>query len=206
MAELVKGWATLSKDGGTGTETLVASATQHTGRVARSVNFTVSPTTTGPSPVQRTINQQAKPEFVSFDNATPQVDKAGGSVTITGKSNSSKLTFSLGTGTLVLTLPSTYIAGGVTTNNGTAITGDPGATQEYAFSITFTGIEANATTSTKSIQLSVSPDAGNPATCQIEQTAADATLTVTPESVTIPWDASETKTFTVNSNISWTVS
>lgn len=206
MPELVKGWATLSKDGGTGTETLVASATQHTGRVARSVTFTVSPTTTGPSPVQRTINQQAKPEFVSFDNATPQVDKAGGSVTITGKSNSSKLTFSLGTGTLVLTLPSTYSAGGVTTNNDTAITGDPGATQEYAFAITFTGIAANTTVNTKSIQLSVAPNAGTAATCQIEQTAADATLTVTPESVTIPWDASETKTFTVNSNISWTVS
>ena len=206
MSELVKGWATISKDGGTGTETLVASATQHTGRVARSVTFTVSPTTTGPSPVQRTINQQAKPEFVSFDNATPQVDKAGGSVTITGKSNSSKLTFSLGTGTLVLTLPSTYSAGGVTTNNGTAITGDPGATQEYAFAITFTGIAANTTVNTKSIQLSVAPNAGTAATCQIEQTAGDATLTVTPESVTIPWDASETKTFTVNSNISWTVS
>ena len=206
MAELVKGWATLSKDGGTGNDTLVASATQHTGRVARSVTFTVSPTTTGPSPVQRTINQQAKPEFVSFDNATPQVDKAGGTVTIIGKSNSSKLTFSLGTGTLVLTLPSTYSAGGVTTNNGTAITGDPGATQEYAFAITFTGIAANETVNTKSIQLSVAPNAGTAATCQIQQTAGDAVLEVTPESVTIPWNASETKTFTVNSNISWTVS
>jgi GTP pyrophosphokinase len=66
------------------------------------------------------------------------VEKGGGNVTITGKSNSSKLTFSW-VGTSDVTLPSKYEAAGEQTSNGSAIAGDPGATAEYEYNVTLNG-------------------------------------------------------------------
>ena len=40
-------------------------------------------------------------EFIEFDNKNPAVDKGGGTVTLTGKSNSPKITFSKGTGNII---------------------------------------------------------------------------------------------------------
>lgn len=198
-------WLTPSKVSGSGNDTVnVSAGSSNTGRNARSTTVTFKAANC--PDVARIVNQAGKPEFVSFNNATASVGKSGGSVTISGTSNSSKLTFSLGSGgTLVLNLPSSYTAAGVSTNNGTAISGDPGAAAEYAFSITFTNIPANTTIDALTKQLIVEDNVGNTATCTVSQAAGDATLSVSPESVTIPWDASESKSFTVTSNTSWTI-
>ena len=200
-------WLSLDKQSGSGNSNVTASAnSDNTGRNARTTNITFSAANC--EDVVRAVNQAGKPEFVSFDNATATVAKTGGSVTITGKSNSSKLTFSLGNGDLSLTLPSAYTANSVSTNNGDAISGDPGATQEYVFSITFSNIPANATIAALTKQLIVTPNSGTAATCNISQTAGDATLSVSPSSVTLDWDAytqSGSATFTVTSNTSWTI-
>ena len=197
-------WLTPSKVSGSGNDTVNVSASVYTGRTPRSTSVTFGAANC--ADVVRTVNQSGKPEFVSFDSATATVGKAGGTVTITGKSNSSKLTFSLGSGgTLNLTLPSTYTANSAQTDNGVAITGDPGANEEYAFSIIFSDIAANTTIDALTKQLIVTDNAGNTATCTVSQAAGDPTLSVSPEAVTIPWDASESKSFTVTSNTSWTV-
>lgn len=196
-------WLTPSKLSGSGNDTVNVSANaNNTGRNSRSTTITFSAANC--PDVARTVVQAGKPETTTM-SSTATATKAGGTVTISGTSNSSKLTFSLGTGDLSITLPAKYTAAGVQTNNGAAITGDPGATQEFAFSIAFS-VGENTSTSSKSKQIIVTDNAGNTATCTLTQAAGDAYLTVTPSSVEIPWDASESKSFAVSSNTNWTVS
>lgn len=196
-------WLTPDKLSGNGNDTVNVSAnSNNTGRNSRSTSITFSAPNC--DDVVRTVVQAGKAETTTIQ-ATAAATQSGGTVTITGTSNSSKLTFTLGTGDLSITLPSTYTAAGNSTNNGTAITGDPGATQEFAFSIAFT-VGENTSISSKSKQIIVTDNAGNTATCTLTQAAGDAYLTVTPSSVEIPWDASESKSFAVSSNTNWTVS
>lgn len=205
MAQLVKSFVTLDKDSGSGNSTVTATANSaNTGRTAKSVNFTFKAPDC--ADVVRTVNQAGKPEFVNIQSAASVVKGGVQTLTLTGTSNSSKLTFSLGSGgTLVLTLPSSYTANGVTVNNGEAITGDPGALQEYAFSIAFADIPANTTVDALTAQVIVTDNAGNTSTCTVTQAAGDATLSVSPASVDLAWDGTGSATFTVASNTNWTV-
>lgn len=196
-------WLTPSKVQGSGDDTVSVSAnSNNTGRNLRSTNVTFK--AVGLSDVVRTVNQAGKPEFGSFDNSTAAVVKTGGTLTLSGTSNSSELTFSLGTDNIGLTLPASYTAAGMTITNGAAITGDPGAAAEFAWSIQFT-VPANTGTSALTAQVVVTDDAGHTNTCTITLAAGDATLSVTPVSVDLPWDGSTSGTFTVTSNTNWTI-
>ena len=126
-------WVTPSKTSGSGNDTVSWSATEHTGRSSRTTTATFS--ASGVDSKTLTITQSGATEFVSID-ATATVAKTGGSVTISGTSNSSKLTFTeTGTDGIGIDLPASYTANSVSTSNGAAISGDPGATQAYSFSI-----------------------------------------------------------------------
>ena len=200
-------WVNPNKTSGNGNDTVSWSASAHTGREARqtSASFAAS----GVESKTLTIIQSGKTEFVSFDSATAAVDKTGGTLTITGTSNSSKLTFALtGTNGIGLTLPASYTANSVSTTNGAAITGDPGASQQYAFSITFSNIGENTTISSKTSQLTVTPNSGSSAavTCNITQAAGDAYLTISPTSITIPAAGTPAQSVSVSSNTNWTIS
>lgn len=201
-------WLIPSKLSGSGNDTVnVTAGSNNTGRNARTTNMTFKAANC--EDVVRAVSQAGKPEFVTIQS-TASVAKSGvATLTISGTSNSSKLTFSLGSGgTLTLTLPSSYTANSVSTDNGAAITGDPGATQEYAYSIAFTSIGENTSISALTAQLIVEDNAGHTATCAITQSAGDASLSVTPASVQLDWDAytqSGSATFTVTSNTNWTV-
>ena len=201
-------WLNPSKTSGSGNDTVnVTANADNTGRNARSTNMTFKAANV--ADVVRQVTQAGKPEFVTIES-TKSVAKSGvTTLTITGTSNSSKLTFTLASGaTLELTLPSSYTANSVATNNGVAISGDPGASAEYAFSIAFTNIGANPTISSKSAQLVVTDNAGNTATCTITQAAGDATLAVAPASVQLDWNAASAETsasFTVTSNTNWSI-
>ena len=200
-------WANPNKTSGNGNDTVSWSATAHTGREARQTTATFA--ASGVESKTLTIIQSGKTEFVSFDSATAAVDKTGGTLTITGTSNSSKLTFALtGTNGIGLTLPSSYTANSVNTNNGTAITGDPGASQQYTFSITFSNIAENTTISSLTSQLTVTPNSGSSAavTCTITQAAGDAYLTISPNTITIPAAGTPAQSVTVSSNTNWTIS
>ena len=200
-------WLIPSKTSGSGNDTVnVTAGADNTGRNSRSTNMTFKAANC--DDVVRQVVQAGKPEFVSMQ-ASAAIDKTGGTITITGTTNSSKLTFSLASGgTLELTLPSTYLANSVATNNGAAISGDPGASQEFPFSIQFANVGANPDITAKSVQIIVTDDAGNTATCTITQAAGDATLSVSPASVQLDWNAATAETsasFTVTSNTNWTI-
>jgi phage tail sheath gpL-like len=158
--------------------------------------------------VVRQVTQAGKPEFVSIAS-TAAIEKTGGTITISGTSNSKKLTFTLASGgTLELTLPATYTANSVSTENGADISGDPGASAEYAFSIQFANVGANPTITAKTCQLIVTDDGGHTATCTITQAAGDPVLSVSPTSVTLDWNAYSAETsasFAVTSNTNWTI-
>ena len=200
-------WLIPSKVSGSGDDTVnVTAGSNNTGRNARSTNMTFKAANC--PDVVRQVTQAGKPEFVTMQ-ASASIDKVGGTVTITGTTNSSKLTFSLASGgTLVLTLPAAYTANSVSTNNGDSISGDPGATQEFPFNIQFASVGANPDVTAKSCQLIVTDDAGHTATCTITQAAGDPTLSVSPASVTLDWDAyteSTSASFSVTSNTNWTI-
>jgi hypothetical protein len=157
----------------------------------------------------RQVIQAGKPEFVTIQSAAAVSKDGVTTLTIEGTSNSSKLTFSLASGgSLPLTLPTTYLANSLTTNNGEAITGDPGASQEFPFSIQFADIAKNPVITERSVQLIVTDNAGHTSTCLITQAAGDPVLEVTPASVQLDWNAASAQTsasFTVTSNTNWTI-
>jgi hypothetical protein len=201
-------WLVPSKTSGSGNDTVnVTAGADNTGRNSRQTTM-IFKAANCPD-VERTVIQAGKPEFVTIESAK-SVDKAGvATLTITGTTNSSKLTFALASGgSLPLTLPSSYNANSVSTDNGAAISGDPGASAEFPFSIAFTSIGVNPTIAARSVQLIVTDDAGNTATCTITQAAGDATLSVSPNSVQLDWNAATAETsasFTVTSNTNWTI-
>lgn len=192
-------WVTTQPSSGTGNGSVKVSASAYTGRTQRSGSLTY--TAEGAEEVVQTVSQQGKAEFVTVQNAS--ATKAGGSVTITGKSNSSKLTFALGTGDLTISLPGTYTAAGKSATSGTAISGDPGGSAEYAFSITIS-VPANGTIAARSRQITVTTAGGQSATATLTQAAGDATLSVSPNAVTLE-ASGEAVTVTVTSNTSWSV-
>lgn len=198
-------WLTTTPDSGSGNGTVANSAITHTGRTVRTGIVTVTGTGVS-SPVTYNVSQSPLAEFVSFDSgASISTSKAGGTLTITGKTNSSKLTFSLGTGaTLTLTLPTSYTANGANTVNGAAVANDPGVSSQFAFSIALT-IPANTTTEELSATLIVTANGGQAKQIAITQAAGDAYLTITPTEITIPQDGTA-QSITITSNTTWTVS
>ena len=197
-------WVTPNKTQGSGNDTVAWSASERTGRTARqtTANFSAS----GVETKVLTIIQAGKAEFVSFDSATASVNKAGGTLTITGKSNSSKLNFALtGSNNIGLVLPSSYLANSVQTNNNAAIAGDPGADEEYPFSITFTNIPENTSISELVSQLTVTPNNGTAAVCNITQAAGDAYLNISPSTINLT-AAGTAVSVNVESNTSWNIS
>lgn len=197
-------WLNVTPQSGSGNDTISNSANEHTGRVARTGTVTV--TGVGVSkPATYQVTQSPKAEFVSFDNgAEMSAPKGGGAVTVTGKSNSQKLTFKWSGSVLDVTIPETYTANGSSANNGQNIDGDPGSTAEFAFSVALT---FPANTEVEEVQriLIVEANGGQSKQITIKQAAGDATLTVEPTEITIPQDGSA-QTVQVTSNTTWTVS
>lgn len=206
-------WLTVNPASGNGNATVQNTGTVHTGREQRETTVTGVAVGVSPNKTYKVI-QKGKPEFVSFTNgAETTVGKAGGTLTITGKTNSSKLNFELVNletravveGGLKLTLPSKYTAGGVETTNNVAITGDPGAQQEFEFSITFTGIAANTTIDELTAAMKVTTAGGQSAQIQIKQSAGDPVFLFGQETITL--EASGTAVSqTIVSNTSWELS
>lgn len=206
-------WLTVNPASGNGNATVQNTGTVHTGREQRETTVTGVAVGVSPNKTYKVI-QKGKPEFVSFTNgAETTVGKAGGTLTITGKTNSSKLNFELVDletravveGGLKLTLPSKYTAGGVETTNNVAITGDPGAQQEFEFSITFTGIAANTTIDELTAAMKVTTAGGQSAQIQIKQSAGDPVFSFGQETITLEASGA-TVSQTIVSNTSWELS
>lgn len=206
-------WLTVNPASGNGNATVQNTGTVHTGREQRETTVTGVAVGVSPNKTYKVI-QKGKPEFVSFTNgAETTVGKAGGTLTITGKTNSSKLNFELVNletravvaGGLKLTLPSKYTAGGVETTNNVAITGDPGAQQEFGFSITFTGIAANTTIDELTAAMKVTTTGGQSAQIQIKQSAGDPVFSFGQKTITLGASGAAVSQ-TIVSNTSWELS
>lgn len=201
-------WLTITPESGNGNGSIQFSGTEHTGRVARTYVATVSNSKTSDCTIN--VSQTQKGEFVTIQSAASPA-KEGGALSITGQSNSQKLTFSWKQEpepTLVMEIPANYTAGGTSTANGAEIAGDPGATAQYDFTIVFT-VPENTTIGSLTATLVVTSKGGQTAECVITQAAGDAYLWVgeedqTETSTTIPQDGSAQEV-QILSNDAWTV-
>lgn len=196
-------WLKVDPSQGSGNATVkVSSTAEHTGRKARTTTLTWKAANV--QDIVRNVSQAGKPEHVSIAESA-SADKAGKLVTISGVSNSAKLTFSFGSGNLTdITLPSTYTANSVSTNNGAAISGDPGAAAEYNFSIAIT-VPANPDIAEKTRQIIVTNEAGDTAICTLRSAAGDAFVTVQEGTIELDYLGTPVS-WSVESNTTWTIS
>lgn len=194
-------WAVVTPPQGSGDkEVSVRSDAEHTGRNVRSTVLTWKAVNC--PDVQRTVMQAGKPEYVDIAD-TAASEKTGKVVTISGVSNSKKLTFSLGMGDLDITLPGNYTANSVLTANGEAIAGDPGGLAVYDFSIAVT-VPANEEIEPQTRQVIVTDDGGHQDVCLLTLAAGDAYLRVAEGEILLDCQGNPV-TVNVESNTDWTV-
>ena len=144
-------------------------------------------------------------EFIEFDNKNPAVDKSGGTITLKGKSNSQKITFSKGTGNIIKAdiTAIRFIANGATATSGTAISGDPGAKAKYSFSLTLTAA-GNETIEARTQQIIATASGGQKVTATLNQTAGDPFIEVAPTKIDVPQNGSAVQVI-VDTNTTFTV-
>lgn len=206
MAEVKKNGVVVNPSTGSGDTTLqVKAETVNRGnRVVQLAAFEVEGTGVAIKK-QFVANHLPAAEFIEFDNKKPAVDKGGGTITLTGKSNSQKITFSKGTGNIIGAniVAIKFTANGVEATSGTAIPGDPGAKAKYNFSLTLTAAE-NETIEARTQQIIATASGGQKATATLTQTAGDPFIEVAPTNIDVPQDGSAAQV-TVDTNTTFTV-
>lgn len=203
MASQKFGFVTVDPVSGSGDQAVNFSGEKHTGRLQRTINLTV--TTNGGAKKALVVNQAAAAEVVRSDSPNASVQKTGGNVTITGKSNSTKLTFAVTPAKengLTLQLPANYTAAGKTTANGAVIADDPGASGEFVWSITISNVPANVTIEELTATLKVTAAGGQTANVTVTQAAGDSTIELDKETINLDVNGTQ-QTVNVTSNDSW---
>lgn len=198
------GFVTVDPVSGSGDQAVYFSGEKYTGRLQRTINLAV--TTNGGAKKALVVNQAAATEAVRSDSPNASVQKTGGNVTITGKSNSTKLTFSVTPAEengLTLQLPANYTAAGKTTANGAVIAGDPGAAGEFVWSITISDVPANVTIDGLTATLKVTAAGGQTANVTVTQAAGDSTIELDRKIINLDVNGTR-QTVNVTSNDSWT--
>lgn len=204
MASQKFGFVTVDPVSGSGDQAVSISGDKYTGRLERTANLIV--VTNGGVQKALVVNQAAAAESVTSNSPTATVAKTGGNVTITGKSNSTKLTFAATPAEengLTLQLPENYTAAGKQTANGAIIADDPGATGEFVWSITISNVPANVSIEELVATLSVTAAGGQKAQVTITQAAGDSTLEIDKETINLDVNGSA-QTVNVTSNDEWT--
>lgn len=206
MAEVKQNGIVVNPSTGSGDTTLqVKAETANRGnRVAQTATFEVEGTGVAVKK-QFVASHLPAAEFIEFDNNKPAVDKGGGPITLTGKSNSEKITFSKGTGNIIgANLEAIkFTVNGAEAISGTNISGDPGAKAKYRFSLTLTTAE-NETIEARTQQIIATAKGGQRATVTLNQTAGDPFIEVTPTHIDVPQDGSAVQV-TVDTNTTFTV-
>ena len=206
MAQVKQNGIVVSPSTGSGDTTLQVKAetVDRGNRVAQLASFEVEGT--GVSVKKQFVaNHLPAGEFIDFDNKKPAVEKGGGTITLTGKSNSQKITFSKGTGDIIGANISAikFTVNGVEATSGTAISGDPGAKAKYSFSLILTAAE-NETIEARTQQIIATASGGQKTTATLNQTAGDPFIEVAPASVDVPQNGSAVQV-TVDTNTTFTV-
>lgn len=127
-------WLTVNPMTGEGDATLTNSGTIHKGRLERQT--VVTAVVKGIEAAKSyQVKQEPTAEYITLDKTSFEVGEGASTITVSGKSNSPKITFALGSGNdIPIVLPANYTANGLLTVNGTSIPDDPGAVDEFIFS------------------------------------------------------------------------
>lgn len=206
MAEVKQNGIVVNPSSGSGDTTLQVKAevVNRGNRLIQVATFEVEGTGVAEKK-QFVANHLPAAEFIEFDNSSPAVDKDGGMITLTGKSNSQKITFSKGAGDIIDVdiAAIKFIAHGAAATSGTAISGDPGAKARYIFILTL-NVTANETIEGRTQQIIATANGGQKATTTLNQTAGDPFIEVTPTTIDVPQDGSAVQV-TVDTNTTFTV-
>ena len=206
MAEVKQNGVVVSPSTGSGDTTLqVKAETANRGnRVVQLARFEVEGTGVA-TKKEFVANHLPAPEFIEFDHTKPAVDKGGGTITLTGKSNSQKITFSKGTGNIITANIAAikFTANGATATSGIDISGDPGAKAKYSFNLTLTAA-ANETIEARTQQIIAQAYGGQKATATLSQTAGDPFIEVAPTEIDVPQNGSAVQVI-VDTNTTFTV-
>lgn len=206
MAEVKQNGIVVNPSSGSGDTTLQVKAevANRGNRIAQTATFEVEATGVVEKK-QFVANHLPAAEFIQFDNTSPAVDKGGGAVTLTGTSNTTKITFSKGSGDIIAADISAiqFQANGSDATSGTVIKGDPGAKAKYTFSLTLNA-SANDTIEARTQQIIATANGGQKATVTLNQTAGDPFLEVTPETIDISQEGTAVQV-TVDTNTTFTV-
>ena len=206
MAEVKQNGIVVNPSSGSGDTTLQVKAevVNRGNRLAQVATFEVEGTGVAEKK-QFVANHLPAAEFIEFDNSSPAVDKGGGTISLIGKSNSQKITFSKGAGDIIDAdiAAIKFIAHGASATNGVAIDGDPGAKAKYFFSLILTAA-ANETIEARTQQIIATANGGQKAIATLHQTAGDPFIEVAPTSVDVPQDGSAVQVM-VDTNTTFTV-
>lgn len=185
----------------------INSVSSYTGRIDRSTE--VSGKIVGKNnAVTVTVLEKATDEFITPDGLAIKVAKDGGTIHVTGKSNSKLLTFTWKTNFGIANVTSFRVNGSTTATSGAAITGDPGATGKYTYDVTI-AVPKNETIEARSATLEIKGGGASVVkTITITQALGDSYLYLnlqgtTTATITIPKGGGE-QTLNVLSNDEWT--
>lgn len=207
MATIPSYLSWVPKSGTGNAQIKINSANPYTGRTDR--NTAISGKIVGKTNTVRVIiTEKAADEFITPDGLTITVAKGGGTVHVTGKSNSKLLTFTWKTNFGIANVTSFKVNSSTTATSGTAIAGDPGATGEYTYDVTVV-VPKNETITARSATLEIKGEGSTVVkTITITQALGDSYLYLnsqgtTTATVTIPKGGGE-QTLKILSNDEWT--
>lgn len=188
-------WITLDAVEGTGNSQVDVTALAYKGRNGRSGLITVAV-----EDLTENVTLQQKGSTI-WDVTTQSLAfvKGGENKKFIGNSNLAAITFAVDSNASEWLTAGKLIVNEKEYNSGAEIEGDPGADDVYAFEITFAAA-ANPTVNTRTGNITV-----NGQKYTVTQAAGDATLTVSPMSLTFT-AAGETKQITITTNTAWTIS
>lgn len=201
-ARAIAGWARLDKKTGTGNGTVQVTVDAYLGRNAR--NTAIQVATNGGVSKSVSVVQSGKAIYFTKES-DPNVGAEATTATVKFKTNAEKFKLGIGNSGTVGSVKVNNVdvpeAGGIYTP-----AGDPGASGEYVVTVVV-NFAANGSIQNKqyTVKASDSVNAEVSATATITQSAADSNLTVSPEQLTFEATGGS-KTITITSNDSWTIS
>lgn len=192
---------TITPQSGSNTADVNVTAEKHTGRkpYEREVFFENTSLNIRDSCI---ITKDAAAEFVKFNACSNKIENNGAALYITGKSNASLLLFS--TMDTAVKLSDTYTVLGNTIKNGEDITGDPGAVQEYEFSMLIT-IAGNKQLYEVIHNIKVSTPNGIESEVAITQKEGVPFINVLQSNVTLDAQMASSSGFEIETNESWSI-
>lgn len=201
-ARAIAGWAHLDKKTGTGNDTVQVTVDAYLGRNDR--NTAIQVATNGGVSKSVYVVQRGKIIYITKES-DPNVGAGATTATVKFQTNVEKFKLEIGNSGTVGSVKVKDVdvpeADGIYTP-----AGDPGASGEYVVTVVV-NFAANGSINNKqyTVKASDSVNAEVSATATITQSAAGSNLTVSPEQLTLEATGGS-KTITITSNDSWTIS